>query len=63
MPLEDIPFCEIYYPTMNEFQNFYNYVEKLSMINKTGIVKVIISKIMILFNKIKYINKKYKFYF
>lgn len=42
MPLEDIPFCEVYHPTMEEFQDFYNYVEKLSKINKTGIVKVIL---------------------
>lgn len=40
MPLEDIPLCEIYYPTDSEFKDFYSYVEKLSKINKTGIVKV-----------------------
>lgn len=40
MPLEDIEFCEVYYPTIAEFQDFYSYVEKLSKSNKTGIVKV-----------------------
>jgi len=40
MPLEDIPFCEIYYPSSAEFEDFYSYVEKISKINKTGIVKV-----------------------
>lgn len=41
MPLEDIPFCEIYKPSEEEFNNFQAYVEKLSKINKTGIVKVL----------------------
>lgn len=40
MPLEDIPFCEVYNPTTSEFQDFQSYVEKISKINKTGIVKV-----------------------
>jgi len=42
MPLEDIPFCEVYQPSLAEFKDFYGYVEKLSKINKTGIVKVLL---------------------
>ena len=48
MPLEDIEFCEVYYPTMAEFQDFYSYVEKLSETNKTGIVKVKILRLILL---------------
>ena len=51
MPLEDIPFCEVFQPTAIEFENFYGYVEKLSKINKTGIVKVLL--FLRLFKEIK----------
>ncbi len=38
--LEKIPFCEVFYPTWAEFQNFYEYVEKITKIAKSGIFKV-----------------------
>lgn len=38
--IEDIPHCEIFYPTWKEFQNFSQYVEKVSKTAKSGIFKV-----------------------
>jgi hypothetical protein len=44
MSLEDIPHCDIYYPTTQEFSNFEEYVSKIEKIAKSGIVKVNLSK-------------------
>jgi hypothetical protein len=40
--LEYIPHCEIFHPTLIEFQNFSEYLEKAAKIAKSGIFKVII---------------------
>ncbi len=37
---EDITHCDIFYPKWNEFQNFSEYLEKVSKIAKSGIFKV-----------------------
>ena len=41
MSFEDIPECDIFYPTKHEFANFQGYVEKIQKVAKSGIVKVI----------------------
>ena len=41
MSLSEIPFCDIFYPTKEEFNNFENYIEKIAQQAKSGIVKVI----------------------
>jgi hypothetical protein len=40
MYLSDIPFCDVFYPTKEEFNNFENYIEKIAAHAKSGIVKV-----------------------
>lgn len=40
MSLSDIPFCDVFYPTKEEFSNFENYIEKIAKEAKSGIVKV-----------------------
>jgi len=40
MYLSDIPFCDVFYPTKEEFTNFENYIEKIAAQAKSGIVKV-----------------------
>ncbi len=40
MSLTDIPFCDVFYPTKDEFNNFENYIEKIAKLAKSGIVKV-----------------------
>jgi hypothetical protein len=39
---EDIPHCEIFHPSLSEFQNFSEYLEKSANLAKSGIFKVII---------------------
>jgi hypothetical protein len=40
MSFEDIPHCDIFYPTKREFSNFQDYIAKIQKIAKSGIVKV-----------------------
>ena len=40
MSLDQIPFCDIFHPTFDEFNNFENYIEKITKIAKSGIIKV-----------------------
>lgn len=44
MSLSDIPFCDVFYPTKEEFRNFENYIEKIAKETKSGIVKVKVYK-------------------
>jgi hypothetical protein len=40
MSFEQIPHCDIFYPTWPEFNNFSEYIEKIQKEAKSGIVKV-----------------------
>ena len=40
MSLENVPYCDIFYPTYEEFQNFENYVESCEKNAKSAIIKV-----------------------
>jgi hypothetical protein len=40
MSFEEIPHCDIFKPSWDEFVNFAEYVEKIQKIAKSGIVKV-----------------------
>jgi hypothetical protein len=40
MYFEQIPHCDIFYPTWNEFMKFPEYIEKIQKEAKSGIVKV-----------------------
>ena len=40
MSLENIPHCEIFYPTLSEFQNFEDYILKCESLSNSGIIKV-----------------------
>lgn len=40
MSFEDIPYCDTFYPTWDQFNDFETYVEGLSKITKGGIAKV-----------------------
>jgi hypothetical protein len=40
MSLENIPYCDEFYPTRNEFKNFQKYVEKCEKVAESGIIKV-----------------------
>ncbi len=44
MSFEDIPHCDIFYPSWQEFTKFEEYVEKIQKVAKSGIVKVRVSK-------------------
>lgn len=39
--LEEIPYCDIFHPTAEEFSNFAAYVEKCVKHAKSGMIKVI----------------------
>lgn len=39
--LEEIPFCDVFYPTQQEFSDFQGYLEKCVTKAKSGIFKVI----------------------
>ena len=39
--IEDIPYCDVFHPTMEEFENFSEYMEKITKLAKSGIFKVI----------------------
>lgn len=41
MSLKEIPFCDVFYPTKEEFSNFEKYIEKISNSANSGLVKVI----------------------
>lgn len=41
MSYEDIPHCDVFYPTNDEFSDFQKYVTKIQKFAKSGIVKVI----------------------
>jgi hypothetical protein len=38
--IEDIPLCDVFHPTSEEFENFYEYMEKITKLAKSGIFKV-----------------------
>ena len=38
--IRDIPYCEVFYPSWSEFQDFSGYLDKVSLIAKSGIFKV-----------------------
>jgi hypothetical protein len=38
--VENIPFCDVFYPTTKEFADFENYMEKIVKAAKSGIFKV-----------------------
>jgi len=38
--IEDIQYCDVFHPTMEEFENFSEYMEKITKIAKSGIFKV-----------------------
>jgi len=38
--LDEIPHCDIFHPTEDEFSNFEKCVEKYEKISKSGIIKV-----------------------
>jgi hypothetical protein len=40
MSFEEIPYCDTYYPTIEEFSNFEAYIEKITKSGQSGIVKV-----------------------
>ena len=40
MSLENIPYCDTFHPTLEEFQNFENYAERCEKIANSGIIKV-----------------------
>ena len=40
MSFEQIPHCDIFYPTWTEFMNFSEYIEKIQKEARSGIVKV-----------------------
>lgn len=44
MSLENIPHCDTFYPTTEEFKNFEKYVERCEKSAKSGVIKVIFRK-------------------
>lgn len=40
MSFDEIPYCDTFRPSIEEFANFESYVEKISKIAKSGIAKV-----------------------
>jgi hypothetical protein len=44
MSFEDIPHCDIFHPTWQEFNKFEEYIEKIQKVAKSGIVKVKVDK-------------------
>lgn len=40
MSFEEIPYCEVFHPTNQEFSDFAGYLEKITRISKSGIFKV-----------------------
>jgi len=38
--LKEIPFCDVYYPTKEEFNDFEKYIEVISNSTNSGLVKV-----------------------
>jgi hypothetical protein len=40
MSFEQIPYCDVFYPSSKEFKDFTKYIEKCSKITKSGIFKV-----------------------
>jgi len=38
--LEDIPYCDTFYPSEEEFKNFEKCIEKYEKVAKSGIIKV-----------------------
>jgi hypothetical protein len=39
--IEDIPYCDVFYPSQTEFKDFSGYLDKVTKIAKSGIFKVI----------------------
>jgi hypothetical protein len=37
---KEIPFCDVYYPTKEQFNNFEKYIEVISHSANSGLVKV-----------------------
>ncbi len=40
MSFEEIPHCDVFHPTWQEFADFQGYVSKIQKVAKSGIVKV-----------------------
>jgi hypothetical protein len=45
--LDNIPFCDVFYPSEEEFKNFEACLEKYEKISKSGIIKVMLNIIFI----------------
>lgn len=46
MSLEDIPHCDVFYPTEEEFKNFEKYVSKCEKQARSGIIKVVLIRFL-----------------
>jgi hypothetical protein len=40
MSLENIPYCDVFYPSEEEFRNFEKFMSKCEKVTKSGIFKV-----------------------
>jgi hypothetical protein len=43
--LNDIPYCDVFYPNEEEFKDFEKCIEKYEKLTKCGIIKVTFKKL------------------